>query len=156
MTEISNESEFRQAIKDLDSARQRLLAAQFVEHVLGLCKDRRIANVIQIAVDPDASEDTLASALRTAHAAAVDLHTRCGSECDWREQAGYFVARAAISALTPEKQLAGASAALQAAMSCRMAQTSESIATADDRAVQETRDQYRILSDFLQTTREHA
>ena len=149
MTAISNENEFRQAIKALDYEQQRALAAKFAEHVLGLCQDKRIANAVRIATDRDASQEELEVAFHEARAAAVDCHTRCGSEADWQKHAGYFVARAAIAAVTPESQLDGASPALQAAMSSRMAQTCESIAGNDDRAVQETQDQYRILSDFL-------
>ena len=149
MTGITNESEFRQAIKGLDYDRQRVLAAKFVEHVLGLSTDRRIADVVRIGADSSASPDELASALHTARSAAIDSHTRCGSEGDWQEQAGYFVARAAITSVTPESQLAGASPALQAAMSSRMAQTCKSIAAEDDMAVQEAQDQYRILSEYI-------
>jgi DNA-binding LacI/PurR family transcriptional regulator len=149
MTGITNESEFRQAIKELDYDRQRVLAAKFVEHVLGLSTDRRIADVLRTAADSNASQDELAGALHAARASAIDTHTRCGSEGDWQEQAGYFVARAAVSAVTPESKLAGASSALQAAMSSRMAQTCQSIAAADDMAVQEAQDQYRILSEYI-------
>ncbi len=126
-----------------------MLAAKFTEHVLDLCSDKRIADVVRIAADSNASDNELAAALHTAREAAVDCHTRCGSEADWQEHAGYFVARAAISAVTPEAQLAGASAALQAAMSCRMAQTCQSIAAEDDLAVQEAQEQYRILSEYI-------
>ncbi|HHJ17990.1 MAG TPA: hypothetical protein ENJ80_14995 [Gammaproteobacteria bacterium] len=149
MTAITSETEFRQAIKGLEHDRQRVLAAKFITHVLDLCSDKRIADVVRIAADSNASDTELASALHTAREAAVDCHTRCGSEADWQEHAGYFVARAAIAAVTPESQLAGASAALQAAMSCRMAQTCQSIAAEEDRAVQEAQDQYRILSEYL-------
>lgn len=149
MTGITNESEFRQAIKSLDYEKQRALAAKFIEHVLNLCSDKRIADVVRIAADSNASSDELSGALHTARAAAIDCHTRCGSEADWQKHAGYFVARAAVAAVTPESELAGASAALQAAMSSRMAQTCESIATDDDMAAQEAQDQYRILSEYI-------
>ena len=149
MTGITNESEFRQSIKGLDYNQQHVLAAKFIEHVLDLCSDKRIADVVRIAADSNASGEELAGAFHTARAVAIDSHTRCGSEGNWQEQAGYFVARAAVSAVTPETQLDGASAALQAAMSARMAQTSKSIAAEDDMAVQEAQDQYRILSEYI-------
>ncbi|MFQ5643555.1 MAG: hypothetical protein ACE5FQ_07630 [Thiogranum sp.] len=149
MTAITSESEFRQAIKGLDHDRQRVLAAKFVAHVLDLCNDKRIADVVRIAADSNASDSELASALHTARETAVECHTRCGSEANWQEHAGYFVARAALAAVTPEAQLAGASAALQAAMSSRMAQTCRSIAAEDDLAVQEAQEQYRILSEYI-------
>lgn len=154
MSIIGNEKDFRRAIRALDDQQQRLLAARFVEHVLALCRDRRIAGIVKTAADSQASPDELAAALQTAHTIAIDHHTRCGSECDWQDQAGYFVARAAVAALTPVEKLAGASPAIQAAVNCRMAQTSESIAGGDDGAIQEAQDQYRILSGFLQANQE--
>jgi hypothetical protein len=58
------------------------------------------------------------------------------------------VARAATAALTPLGKIP-AGPAWQAAMSCRMAQTSMSIVSGDDTAGQESKQQYRILSEFL-------
>ena len=63
----------------------------------------RIARVLKVAGDSEASEGELADALKTARATTFDCHTRCGSEGDWSEQAGYFVARAATAALTPAR-----------------------------------------------------
>jgi len=148
MSRISNDTEFRKALDALDATRQRQVAARFVEHVLGLCTDERITHVAAVAGNSDASEAALAEALKTARAATFDCHTRCGSEGDWSEQAGYFVARAATAALTPIAQMPSGPA-WQAALSCRMAQTSKSIVTGDDTAGQEGEQQYRILSEFL-------
>jgi hypothetical protein len=148
MTGISNDSEFRTALDGLDGARQRLVAARFVEHVLALCSDERIARVLRVAGNSEAAEDELAEALKTARATTFDCHTRCGSEGDWAEQAGYFVARAATAALTPIGQMPSGPA-WQAALSSRMAQTSQSIVSGDDIAGQEGNQQYRILSEFL-------
>jgi len=53
MTGITNESEFRQSIKGLDYNQQHVLAAKFVEHVLDLCSDKRIADVVRIAAEDD-------------------------------------------------------------------------------------------------------
>ncbi|MGB5426031.1 MAG: hypothetical protein WBN95_04515 [Gammaproteobacteria bacterium] len=148
MTEFSNDTDFRKALDDLDATQQRLVAARFVENVVALCSDRRIAGVLKVAADSEASAGELADALKTARATTFDCHTRCGSEGDWAEQAGYFVARAATAALTPLGKMPGGPA-WQAAMSCRMAQTSMSIVSGDDTAGQETEQQYRILSEFL-------
>jgi hypothetical protein len=148
MTGISNDAEFRTALDGLDGARQRLVAARFVEHVLALCSDERIARVLRVAGNSEAAEDELAEALKTARATTFDCHTRCGSEGDWAEQAGYFVARAATAALTPIGQMPSGPA-WQAALSSRMAQTSQSIVSGDDIAGQEGNQQYRILSEFL-------
>ena len=148
MTRISSDIEFRKALDGLDATRQRLVAARFVESVIALCSDERISRVIAVAGDSDASDSALAEALKTARAATIGCHARCGSEGDWSEQAGYFVARAATAALTPPGQMPSGPA-WQAALGCRMAQTSMSIVTGDDMAGQESELQYRILSDFL-------
>ena len=150
MTQISNDTEFRAALDGLDPARQRQVAARFVENVLALCSDERIARVLRVAGNTEASEAELAEALKTAKATTFDCHTRCGSEGDWTEQEGYFVARAAIAALTPVGQMPSGPA-WQAALSSRMAQTSKSIVTGDDTAGQEGDQQYRILSEFLES-----
>ena len=148
MTEFSDDTDFRKALDDLDATQQRLVAARFVENVVALCSDRRIAGVLKVAGDSEASAGELADALKTARATTFDCHTRCGSEGDWAEQAGYFVARAATAALTPLGKMPSGPA-WQAAMSCRMAQTSMSIVSGDDIAGQESEQQHRILSEFL-------
>jgi hypothetical protein len=148
MTRINNDTEFRAALDGLDPKQQRLVAVRFVENVLALCADERIARVVRVAGNSEASEDELAEALKTARATTFDCHTRCGSEGDWSEQEGYFVARAATAALTPIGQMTSGPA-WQAALSSRMAQTSRSIVTGDDTAGKESTQQYRILSEFL-------
>ena len=150
MTRVSNDTEFRAALDALEPAQQRLVAARFVEHVLALCADERIARVLRVAGNSEAGEDALAEALKTARSTTFACHTRCGSEGDWSEQAGYFVARAATAALTPVAQMPSGPA-WQAALSSRMAQTSTAIVSGDDTAGQETEQQYRILSDFLES-----
>jgi hypothetical protein len=154
MSRITNDTEFRKALDALDATRQRLVAAGFVENVIALCSDERIARVVAVAGNNDAAEGALAEALKTARAATFDCHTRCGSEGDWSEQAGYFVARAATAALTPPGQMPSGPA-LQAALSCRMAQTSKSIVSGDDTAGQEGEQQYRTLSEFLDSWRDY-
>ena len=150
MTRVSNDTEFRTALDALDATRQRLVAARFVEHVLALCSDERIARVLRVAGNPEASADELAEALKTARHTTFDCHTRCGAAGDWAEQEGYFVARAATAALTPIAQMPSGPA-WQAALSSRMAQTARSIVTGDDTAGQEGKQQYRILSEFLES-----
>jgi hypothetical protein len=148
MTQISNEAEFRHALAGLDADRQRAVAALFVKHVLPLCDDERIAPVTDVAAREDVPEDKLAEALRTARTTTTDCHARCGAAGDWSAQAGYFVARAAVAALTPAGQMPGGPA-WQAAMASRMAKTCEAIVTGDDSLGRESEEQYRILVDFL-------
>jgi len=149
MSQITNDTEFKRAIKDLDASRQRLIAARFVEHVLPFSTDERIARVVKVAADNEASADELSNALRTAKATTFDSHTRCGSEGNWTEQAGYFVSRAAVAALTPCEQCSSGSPAWQAAMSSRMARTSMQIDADDMSTSNESEQQYQILSDYL-------
>jgi hypothetical protein len=148
MTEISNDIEFRKKIESLPFVRQRLLAARLVESVLPFSDDERVARVVKVAADPGASSDELATALRTAKAAVIDSHARCGADCAWKDQAGYFVARAAVAAVSPEGQMAGGPA-WQAAMSSRMAGTCRAIDSTEVNAGQERMQQYRVLSEFL-------
>jgi len=148
MIEITNDAEFRKALDGLDATRQRQVGARFVENVIALCSDHRIARALKVAGDSEVTQEELADALKTARATTFDCHARCGSEGDWSEQAGYFVARAATAALTPIGQMPSGPA-WQAALSSRMAQTSKSIVTGDDTAGQEAKQQYRILSEFL-------
>ncbi|MGB5180181.1 MAG: hypothetical protein WBP44_15805 [Gammaproteobacteria bacterium] len=150
MIDISNDDEFRRLVMEMDYSRQRALAARFLEHVLPLSDDERITRIAQIAAKTDASADELATAYHTARTATVELHNRCGAECNWMEQAGYFVARAALAAVSPEVQLADGPA-WQTAMSSRMAMTCKSIELAEDAAGQEQQEQYRILSEFLES-----
>lgn len=145
---ITNDREFRAALDGLDARQQRLAAVRFVEDVLPLCTDERINRAMVVAADGGASATALADALKSVKAATIDCHARCGAEGDWDAQAGYFVARAAIAALTPLGQLPGGSA-WQAAMSCRMAQTSKSIVSGENSGELETERQYAILSAYM-------
>ncbi len=149
MTTITNDIEFRQVLEGLEYSKQRELAGLFVQNVLGLSSDDRIKRVIKVALDAEADTDELANALTTAKATMLDCHARCGAEGDWRHQAGYFVARAATSALTPEGQCRSGGPAWQAAMSSRMARTSIVIDSGDAVPSDESEQQYRILSNYL-------
>jgi len=151
MKQINNDADFRQALHALDSLQQRKVAATFVEHVLHLSADKRLGRVLKTAADTDASADELSNSLKSARAATFDSHTRCGSEGHWSDQAGYFVARAAVAASTSPAQSRAGGPAWQAAMSARMAHTSMLIDDVDGQqsAGTECEWQYRSLSDFL-------
>ncbi len=151
MSQITNDAEFRQALQNLDATQQRTVAAMLVEHVLSLSDDGRIKRVIKVATDDSASEGEISDALKSAKAAIMDSSTRCGAEGNWTDQAGYFVARAAVAAVTPQAQSKSGNPAWQAALSCRMAQTSIEIDNdADDvPGHSENEWQYNILSNYL-------
>ena len=151
MSQITNDAEFKQALQNLDATQQRTVAAMLVEHVLSLSDDGRIKRVIKVATDDSASEGEISDALKSAKAAIMDSSTRCGAEGNWTDQAGYFVARAAVAAVTPQAQSKSGNPAWQAALSCRMAQTSIEIDNdADDvPGHSENEWQYNILSNYL-------
>jgi hypothetical protein len=150
MGHISNDIEFKKALQKFDAVQQRIVAAMFVEHVISLSNDKRLNHAVSVAADSNASAEEIANALKAAKAATFDSHTRCGAECNWTDQAGYFVARATVAALTPPEQSIS-SPAWQAAMSSRLARTS--ILIDSESAEQETHSenewQYDILSNYL-------
>jgi len=152
MSQISNDKEFKQALQKLDVTQQRTVAALFIEHVLSLSNNDRIQHAVKVAANNAASQAEISDALKSAKAATIDCATRCGAEGNWATQAGYFVARAALAALTPPTQTSSGSPAWQAALSCRMAQTSIQIDDdADESAYSENEWQYGALSDYLQS-----
>ena len=148
MSKITNDTEFKQTLKNMNYRHQREVAALLVEHVLPLSTDDRLKRAIKVAGDIDASEGEIASALKTAKATTFDSHARCGSEGNWTDQAGYFVARAAVAALTPEARSKVGGPAWQAALSSRMAQTSALI-DSDDENPTDNEWQYDILTNYL-------
>jgi len=151
MTMMDNDTEFRNALEGLSYPQQREVAALFVANVLVLSSDDRIVRVVKVASDTTVTADELSAALKSARAASFDSHARCGSAGDWKEQAGYFVARAAAAAVTPEVQCKAGGPAWQAAMSCRMACTSMMIDAESEEGQDESEQQYRILAEFLQS-----
>lgn len=155
MNEIRNETDFREALESLDDVRQRQVAAMFVRHVISLSTDKRLERVLKTAEDESASEEELAAALKTAHAVTFDSHARCGAEGHWSDQAGYFVARAAVAAVTPLIHARAGGPAWQAAMSSRMAHTSMLIEDASGRSAHtECEWQYQALSGYLDNSEE--
>jgi len=151
MSQITNDVEFKQALGKLNPVRQRTMAAAFVAHVLPLSNDERLNRVVSIAAVEHVMEDELQNALKSARAATFESHARCGSEGNWTDQAGYFVARAAVAAVMPAAQSRAGGAAWQAAMSSRMARTSMLIddGAGDSAAQTENEWQYQTLSDYL-------
>ncbi len=153
MSQISNDTEFKQALQNLDATQNRIVAALFIEHVLTLSNDDRIQRAVKVVANNSASDGEISDALKLAKAAIMDSSTRCGAEGNWTEQAGYFVARATVAALTPLAQSRSGGPAWQAAMSSRMAQTSLLIDNESDEITgnSENKWQYSILSDYLMT-----
>ena len=146
---ITNDTEFRQALKKLDLKQLREIGAGFVGSVLHLNKDQRVMHAVDVARNSDASDDELLAAYKAARVATVDSRTRCGADCNWEEQAAHFVARASAAMVAPEGVCKAADPPWQVVMSCRMAQKCALIAADDDSSNNESENQYRIMNDYL-------
>jgi len=142
---INNDTEFRQALDELDLAQQRVIAACFTENVLTLTTDERPKRVVNSVIDGQEIEE----AFKLAKAASLEAHARCGTEGDWSDQAGYFVARAAQAAVEPQVRSGGKNPAWKAAMQARMARTCLASEAEEDSHDRETIAQYHILNDYL-------
>ncbi|MCP5437093.1 MAG: hypothetical protein R3E46_02090 [Sedimenticolaceae bacterium] len=149
MSTISNDNQFREALNRLTLAQQRAVGARFVENVLSLSSDPRVAQVLAVAKDANPSEDAVSLARRSIKAASLEAHTRCGSDGEWTDQAGYFVARAAEACLEPEGRSQGKGPAWKAAMSARMARTCLAADSDQDSHDSESQAQYNILISYL-------
>lgn len=144
---IGNDKEFKAALAGLSITRQRQVAARFVQRVLGQSTEVRIKAALDAAGRADISDAELSTVSRAADSARVESYTRCGKECDWTDQVGHFVAKAAVACVRPAAE--GDNLAWDAAMGARMARTCESIATGEGTRNREAEEQYRILEAFL-------
>ena len=149
MSTINDDIEFRRALKRLDRDQLREIGAGFVQNVLHLNKDKRVARAVDVAKNRDASDDELLVAYKATRVATVDSRTRCGADCNWEEQAAHFVARASAAMVAPEGVCKAADPPWQVVMSCRMAQNCALIAADDDSSNNESENQYRIMNDYL-------
>lgn len=148
MSEINDDTEFQDKIADLSLENQRRLAASFVESVLSLSNDKRIAEVVK-KVKAGSSEDEVQPLFREMKRASLEAHARCGAEGDWDEQASYFVARAAQACVEPQVRSTGKNPAWKAAVQCRMARTCLAAESDKDSHHEESLAQYTILNNFL-------
>ena len=148
MSTITNDSDFRNALDALPIAQQRVVGALFVENVLDLSDDQRVKQALESAKDADIAEDAMSLVRRNAKAASLEAHTRCGSDGEWTDQAGYFVARAA-EACVDSNVREGKGPAWKAAMSARMARTCLAADSDEDSHDSESQAQYNILTTYL-------
>jgi hypothetical protein len=144
---ISNDKEFKAALHGLPPARQRQVAARFIDSVLALCNDVRVAGAVSAAKRPDITEVELGALYMAAKAASVESYTQCGRETDWATQAGHFVCKAAVNCVKPADS--HENLAWDAAMEARMARTCATIAGGEGTETREAEQQYRILEAFL-------
>ena len=88
--------------------------------------------------------------MKLAMAVILDNHCRCGADCNWEEQASYFIGRAAAASVAQKDKCLSCGAAWQAAVSCRMARTCAAIESEDQGVTaDESEQQFRILNEFL-------
>ncbi len=149
MSSITNDSEFRTALSALSDQQQRAVGALFVENVINLNGDDRVAQALAAARDPEISDDVITMVRHAIKAASLEAHARCGSDGKWTDQASYFVARAAEACVEPEGRAQGKGPAWKAAMSARMAKTCLAAESDEDAHDSESQAQYQILTSYL-------
>jgi hypothetical protein len=142
---ITNDKEFKATLGGLSASRQRQVAARFVESVMSLCADVRIAGAVRAAKRTDIVDVELAALYQAVKTASVESYTQCGRETDWSEQAGHFVAKAALNCVKP----ASDNLAWDAAMAARMARTCAVINSGEGSESREAATQFHILEAFL-------
>ncbi|PIV87684.1 MAG: hypothetical protein COW48_10210 [Hydrogenophilales bacterium CG17_big_fil_post_rev_8_21_14_2_50_63_12] len=147
----TNDKDFKAKLGALPIAHQRHAGALFVQRVLPFSSDVRLKAALELALRADTSDAELTGAYQAANTARVESFTRCGSVCDWADQAGHFVAKAVVACVRPaaEGEFGNSSLAWEAAMSARMARTCQTVASGVGTENREAEEQYRILSAFL-------
>ena len=144
---ISNDKDFKATLAGLPVARQRQVAARFVQRVFDLSKDVRVKAALEVAGRADISDAELTVVSQAANTARVESFTQCGKETDWGAQAGLFVAKVAVACVGAPAP--GSNLAWDAAMQARMARTCQTVATGEGTENREAEEQYRILEAFL-------
>lgn len=152
MNRINNDREMKLALERLDPLQLRLAGAALVNGVMDLCHDEHLRRGLEVAANPDTSGEELRAALKPVSIATLGSHARCGAEGDWHDQANYFIGRA-ISCLLgcqDPKRPREKNPAWQVALTCRMARLSGEMHADNETPEQETRNQYAILTAFLE------
>jgi len=153
VVKVTNDTEFREVLKQLDAAQKREIGALFVDSVRSLTTESRVNRAMQVAHDKNASAEELEDVFKEVKRAMIDSRTRCGADCDWDDQAVHFVARAATAVVAPEGQCKAADPMWQVVQSCRMARNCALIAKDDDSVNPEAETQYQIINNFVTTQR---
>lgn len=152
MNRITNDREMKLALERLDSVQLRLVGAAFVGGIMDLCQDENMRRGLEVAKDPEASGEDLKTAQKPVKVSTLNSHARCGAEGDWYDQANYFIGRALLCLLGCQdpKRSREKNPAWQVAMTCRMARLSGELHEDNESPDQESRNQYAILSSFLE------
>lgn len=154
MIRIENDEELRAAVMQLDAADQRRLAARFVEDVLEYTDDTRIQHALSVVARPNASEEELRAAHRSARAAALDAHARCGADSEWSGQSPYFVARAAEASTGKNAKGSHSTLAWLVAMQCRMASCCLAAVAGPESEENTCSSQRRIAAEFINSLKD--
>lgn len=160
MPEVKGYKPFQEALSALPVPQQRLVAAQFIDHVLDLTDEPRLRDAQVMAAKSGVTAEELVDAFHSVNAIYIQTHPRSDlSELDYTKQAVHFIAEACLVCLSPTYQEAKIQRiAEKTAMYCRMARTCASIMHDADqpelgeteKALQnEIKEQYRIVNDFL-------
>lgn len=149
MNPINNDQELRHALDGLSVIQQRHLGGLFVENALDLCNDARIRHALQVAMEPDSSEEERGDAFRSAKSFAVRSYTECGRDTDWSQQAAHFIATATACLLADDEAAGAGNRAWRAAMHVRNAKNCASISREGETGEDEANRQYRMASELL-------
>ena len=150
-TNISNDTDLREALNKLSPEQKREIGARLVDNVILLNDDSRVSRAIKMAHDKEASKEELEDVFKAVKRAMIDSRTRCGADCDWDDQAVHFVARAATAVVAPEGQCAASDPLWQTVQSCRMARNCALISKDDDSDNPEAGMQYEIMKRYLES-----
>jgi len=149
MTTIQNDADLKRSLDGLSPWHQRRLGAMFIESALDLCDDARIRRALQVAMDPESSDEVLEDAFRSAKNYAVGSYTECGRDTDWSQQAAHFIGVATACLLSDEQPGGEGSRAWRVAMQVRNARNCALIAQeGGDDSVDEAERQRRIAGEF--------
>jgi prophage DNA circulation protein len=150
MATIRNDQDLRHVLESLSSEQQRRIGGMFIESALDLCDDSIIRRAVQVAMDPESSDDVREDAFRSAKAYAVKTYTECGHDTDWTRQAAHFVGVATACLLADEQP--GGDRAWRVAMQVRNARNCASIAEEGGNDIDdEAEQQRRIAREFADT-----
>ncbi len=144
---ITNDKQFKAALEALPVARQRRVAARFVQLVSDLSDDVRVRAAIDAAAREGVTDAELEVLYKAANSARVESLTRCGAETDWCDQTAHFIAKAATACVRPAS--AGGNLAWDAAMHARMAATFAALMRGEGTETRAAEQQYHILEAFL-------
>jgi len=149
MVTIKNDQELRGVLDRLSPEQQRRIGGIFLESALDLCDDARIRRAVQVAMDPECSEEIREDAFRSAKDYAVATYTECGRDTDWNRQAAHFVGVAAACLLSDEQRGAEGNRAWRVAMQIRNARNCALIEQAGSDGIDdEAERQRRIAGEF--------